>query len=303
MLNRYLTTMVTIIKRYQGTIDEFIGDAILVLFGAPVWQEDDAQRAVACAVDMQLAMISINEQNKRDDLPELEMGIGIHTGQVVVGNIGSQERMKYGVVGSHVNLTSRIQSFTIGGQVLISETTRKEAGPILKLGKQIEVKAKGIEDAVTVSEVLGIGRPYKLYLTETTTDVLSPLVEEIPFTYEIIEASHLGRESHKGTLTKLSLKGAEARLENSLPTFSNLKMHLLDTEGREVPGAVYGKVVGTVPLGKMRFSIRFTSVSPEIETLLRGLLATAAAAEVERSGTKKRKRARRPASPDARSLH
>jgi adenylate cyclase len=98
--------MVTIIKQYQGTIDEFIGDAILVLFGAPVWQEDDAQRAVACAVDMQLAMVSINEQNRREDLPELEMGIGIHTGQVVVGNIGSQERMKYGVVGSHVNLTS-----------------------------------------------------------------------------------------------------------------------------------------------------------------------------------------------------
>ena len=303
MLNRYLTTMVTIIKRYQGTIDEFIGDAILVLFGAPVWQEDDAQRAVACAVDMQLAMVSINEQNKREDLPELEMGIGIHTGQVVVGNIGSQERMKYGVVGSHVNLTSRIQSFTIGGQVLISETTRKEAGPILKLGKQIEVKAKGIEDPVTVSEVLGIGRPYKLYLTETTTDVLIPLVEEIPFRYEIIEASHLGRESHKGTLTKLSPKGAEARLENSLPTFTNLKMHLLDTEGREVPGAVYGKVVGTVPVSKMLFSIRFTSVSPEVETLLRGLLATAAATEAERSGTKKRKRTRSPVSPDTRSLH
>jgi PAS domain S-box-containing protein len=302
MLNRYLTTMVTIIKRYQGTIDEFIGDAILVLFGAPVWQEDDAQRAVACAVDMQLAMVSINEQNKRDDLPELEMGIGIHTGQVVVGNIGSQERMKYGVVGSHVNLTSRIQSFTIGGQVLISETTRKEAGPILKLGKQIEVKAKGIEDPVTVSEVLGIGRPYKLYLPETT-EVLVPLGEEIPFRYEIIEASHLGGESHRGTLTQLSPKGAEARLENSLPTFSNLKMHLLDTEGREVPGAVYGKVVGTVPLGQMLFSIRFTSVSPEIETLLRGLLATAAAAEVERSGAKKRKRPRRTASADARSLH
>ena len=105
ILNRYLSTMVKVIKQYGGTIDEFIGDAIFVLFGAPVWREDDAQRAVACAVAMQLAMTSVNEQNKEEDLPDLEMGIGIHTGQVVVGNIGSLERMKYGVVGSHVNLS------------------------------------------------------------------------------------------------------------------------------------------------------------------------------------------------------
>src|SRR5215207_2031588 len=148
MLNRYLAAMVGIINQYGGTVDEFIGDAIFVLFGAPVWQEDDAPRAVACAVAMQLAMPEVNEQNREEELPEVEMGIGIHTGQVVLGNIGSPERMKYGVVGRHVNLTSRIQSYTTGGQILISETTRQEAGPILRIGKQTEVKAKGIEHPV-----------------------------------------------------------------------------------------------------------------------------------------------------------
>ena len=169
ILNRYLAAMVTIIKRYHGTIDEFIGDAIFVLFGAPTWQEDDAQRAVACAVAMQLAMEDVNEANRKDDLPEVEMGIGIHTGQVVLGNIGSPERMKYGVVGRHVNLTSRIQSYTTGGQILISEATRREAGPMLKLGKQTAIKAKGIEHPVTVSEVLGIAGRHRLVLPETTT--------------------------------------------------------------------------------------------------------------------------------------
>src|SRR4249920_2306001 len=140
MLNRYLTSMVAVITQYQGTIDEFIGDAIFVLFGAPVWQEDDAQRAVACAVAMQLEMASVNEQNRQEDLPEIEMGIGVHTGQVVVGNIGSPERMKYGVVGSHVNLTSRIQTYTTGGQILISDTARREVGHILKIGTRMEVK-------------------------------------------------------------------------------------------------------------------------------------------------------------------
>jgi class 3 adenylate cyclase len=71
------------------------------------------------------------------------MGIGLHTGQVVLGNIGSPERMKYGVVGRHVNLTSRIQSFTTGGQILITDATRRDAGPGLKLGKQTAIKAKG----------------------------------------------------------------------------------------------------------------------------------------------------------------
>ncbi|MCK9911913.1 adenylate/guanylate cyclase domain-containing protein, partial [Microbacteriaceae bacterium K1510] len=86
-------------------IDEFIGDAIFILFGAPIGREDDAEQAVACAVAMQLAMSTVNEQNRRLGLPDLAMGIGIHTGQVVVGNIGSARRMKYGVIGSSVNLT------------------------------------------------------------------------------------------------------------------------------------------------------------------------------------------------------
>ena len=86
------------------------------------------------------ALIRLNEQNREADLPEVEMGIGIHTGPVVVGNVGSSERMKYGVVGSHVNLTSRIQSYTTGGQILISEATRQEVGPILKVGAQLEVR-------------------------------------------------------------------------------------------------------------------------------------------------------------------
>ncbi len=299
MLNRYLTTMISTIKQYQGTIDEFIGDAIFVLFGAPVWREDDAERAVACAVAMQLAMASINEQNRQQDLPEVEIGIGVHTGQVVVGNIGSSERAKYGVVGRHVNLTSRIQSYTVGGQILISDTVRNEVGPILRIGKQMEVKAKGIEHPLILSEVLGIGRPYKLFLP-ATVDALVPLPEEAPIIYEVVESHHLGGGIFKGSLTKLSAKGAEARLETPVPALSNVKMHLLDSDGREVPGSLYGKIAGAVTGTRTDFSIRFTSVSPEVETLLRGLLASAAAAKVE--GTR-RKRRRRSALGDTRALH
>ena len=88
-------------------------------------------------------MEEVNEENRKDDLPEVEMGIGLHTGQVVLGNIGSPERMKYGVVGRHVNLTSRIQSYTTGGQILITDATRREAGSSLKLGKQTGDQGQG----------------------------------------------------------------------------------------------------------------------------------------------------------------
>ena len=301
LLNRYLTTMVSVIKQYQGTIDEFIGDAIFVLFGAPIWQEDDAQRAVACGIAMQLAMASVNEQNRQDGLPEIEMGIGIHTGQVVVGNIGSAERTKYGVVGSQVNLTSRIQSCTTGGQTLISEATRREVGPILKLGRQMEVKAKGIEYPITVSEVLGIGRPHQLYLPDIAEDHV-PLVDEVPLTYMVIESNQTGGELCSGVLTKLSRKGAEARLESPVDIFSNLELYFTGKEGESVQGTLYGKVVGSVPGAGSDFSICFTSIPPEIEVFLGELLAQAAEAQPKSPVRKTPKRRRSPLRKNGRAL-
>ena len=271
LLNRYLAAMVPIIKHYQGTIDEFIGDAIFVLFGAPVWKEDDTERAVACAVAMQLAMKDVNEQNSKEDLPDVEMGIGLHSGQVVVGNIGSPERMKYGVVGSQVNLTSRIQSYTTGGQILISESTRQAAGPILKLGKQMEVRAKGIEHPIALSEVLGIGGSHKLSLPDVV-EALLPLADEIPFKYEVVEGAQLGREMSKGGITRLSLREAVVRLERAAPTLANLNMHLFGRDGQQIPGTLYAKVIGPAPGEGARYSVRFTSVSPDIEGFMRTVL-------------------------------
>ncbi|MGH7207321.1 MAG: adenylate/guanylate cyclase domain-containing protein [Nitrospiraceae bacterium] len=270
LLNRYLATMVTIIKEYQGTINEFIGDAIFVLFGAPIWQEDDAERAVACAVAMQVAMASINEQNRQEGLPVVEMGIGVHTGQVVVGNIGSPERMKYGVVGSHVNVTSRIQSYTVGGQVLISEATRQAVGPILTIEKDMEIKAKGFEQPVRLSEVRAIDGDYNLFLP-ATEDPLIALRQEVALRYTVVEGDHLSGVMSKGSLVKLSSKGAEARLEYPVPLLTNLNMRLIGSAGEEILGTLYGKVVGKRPEGSAAFFVRFTSMSPEVEAFLHRL--------------------------------
>ena len=269
LLNRYLSAMVTVIKRYGGTIDEFIGDAIFVLFGAPVWKEDDAQRAVACSVAMQLAMASVNEENRNDGLPDLEMGIGIHTGQVVVGSIGSTERLKYGVVGSHVNLTSRIQSYTTGGQILVSEATKRDVGSMLKIGKQAQVRAKGFDQEITLYDVTGIGGPHKLSLIQMK-EALVPLAHEISVSYSVAEGSHINGEVFQGSLTKLSSRQAELSLATPVPVFSNLEVMVAGRDGKRVSGSLFCKVV--TQLSENNILLHFTSMSPEIDKFIKGLL-------------------------------
>jgi len=123
LLNRYLEQMSKVIIKHDGMIDEFIGDAILTIFGVPEKHSDDPARAVACGLEMQNALMKLNREIVKEDYPPLEMGIGINTGTVIVGNIGSELRAKYGIVGSAVNIAARIESNTTGGQVLISEAT------------------------------------------------------------------------------------------------------------------------------------------------------------------------------------
>ena len=157
LLNSYLGTMADVVLAHQGTVDEFVGDAILAIFGAPIARADDARRAVACAVAMQAALAALNRGNEPLGLPRLEMGIAVHTGEVIVGNIGSERRTKYGVVGSAVNHAGRIESFTVGGQVLISEATLREAGDGVRVGERLAVDAKGTREPIVVYDLRGMG--------------------------------------------------------------------------------------------------------------------------------------------------
>jgi adenylate cyclase len=154
ILNRYLGAMTDIIMAHQGTIDEFIGDAILAVFGAPQRRDDDADRAVSCALAMQEAMADINAKNIADGMPEISMGIALNTGDVIAGNIGSKRRSKYGFVGHPMNLTSRIEEFTAGGELLVSDSTLKKLTRDYNLGRSEEHKVKGIDAPVLIHHIL-----------------------------------------------------------------------------------------------------------------------------------------------------
>ncbi|HEY9727965.1 MAG TPA: adenylate/guanylate cyclase domain-containing protein [Chroococcales cyanobacterium] len=267
VLNIYLGYMADAIAQYQGTIDEFMGDGILVLFGAPTAREDDAKRAIACAVAMQLAMDDVNERMRQLDLPHLEMGIGINTGVAVVGNIGSEKRTKYGVVGSQVNLTYRIESYSVGGQILISEYTLKEAGAIVQVYGQREVYTKGVKKPVTIYEVGGIGGEYNLFLP-SKEEIFFPLSEEIPIRYVLLDGKHVSTMTFKGSLVKLSAKGAEVTAQNPVTALTNIKFNF-STSNHQFPANedVYAKVLEQETFNG-NFYIHFTSLPPNVESML-----------------------------------
>ncbi len=156
MLNLCLERMSEVIYRYQGSIDKFTGDSMTVLFGAPVARPDDVMRAMACAVEMQLAMRQLNDQYQRGRMPELYMGIGINTGTVMAGRFGSEAFSQYTVIGNDVSLASRIESFSLRGQVLVSENTYKRSDGTVSVTDPVEVFVAGKLLPVKVRELVAI---------------------------------------------------------------------------------------------------------------------------------------------------
>jgi sigma-B regulation protein RsbU (phosphoserine phosphatase) len=156
LLNRYLGAMTPVIVQHGGVINEFIGDAIFVLFGAPFSRADDSERAVRCAAAMQEALTGLNADNAERGLPPLAMGIGLHVGPVVAGNIGSTDRLKYGVVGPAVNLVARIQTLAAGGEVLLSETLLGRVATLVSVAPGRSERVKGATEPVTVYRLLEV---------------------------------------------------------------------------------------------------------------------------------------------------
>jgi class 3 adenylate cyclase len=154
MLNRYFSRMIAVIERYRGIIVDFYGDSVLVFFnGTEADTPARAMVAVACALDMQQEMKAFQNENAALGLPELSMGIGIHTGDVIVGNIGTESRAKYGIVGSPVNLTDRIQHVAGYGKVLISEATYNTISACVNVSDEFVVCLKGVEEDQKLYEV------------------------------------------------------------------------------------------------------------------------------------------------------
>ena len=273
ILNIYLATMLDVILSYQGTIDKFLGDGILVIFGAPTAKGDDAKRAVACALAMQLAMTEVNQKIKDLDLPPLEMGIGINTGIAIVGNIGSEKHSEYTVIGNQINLAFRIGTYATANQILISESTLKAVGKsILRIDSCKQVSPKGLPQPIKIYEIGGIGVPYNLSLPKEP-EIFLPLVVEIPLHYTIVDGKNITDSYFEGRLVKLSAKGGEIRVpteqRHSLPPpLSNIKLNFLKLDKEvAISQDVYAQVLEK-PGSWASFYIHFTFKPPAVAVRL-----------------------------------
>ncbi len=224
LLNRYLEQMSKIILKYDGIIDEIIGDAILVVFGAPDSHDDDPERAIACAIEMQNSLSVLNKEIVKSGYPCLEMGIGINTGKVIVGNIGSQLRMKYGIVGSTVNTAARIESNSIGGQVLIGKSTQKLVYNKIIAEPPKNIMMKGLKKPLVFYSVSQINSNYNVSLKSSITINQNILSIKMPFQVWTIKDKKIDLIPRIGETIKIDGNTIDASIRPVIEPFTDIKL-------------------------------------------------------------------------------
>ncbi len=268
VLNEVLARMTDVIIAHGGTINEFIGDAIFAIFGAPLAHPDHAERAAAAAIAMQRAMADVNEAHAQRGLPRFEMGVGINTGEAVVGNIGSEQRAKYAVVGAAVNLAARVEGCTVGGQIFLSPHTYARVRDLVEVGEPFPVEVKGVAEPLLLYELRAISGRFAQRLPEMASDDEQVPVW-LPFVCRVFEGKILGKDETSGTVVRLGRRRVDVRLDGTLPLLTNLRFRLNYPGLGYDSGDLYGKVIGTEQHeGTPVTRIRLTSIDPVDQQIL-----------------------------------
>ncbi len=271
LLNDFFSRMIEVVYRHGGVIDKLMGDSIMVLFGAQLRREDDAQRAVVWAVEMQIILEAMNRENRQKGLPSLYLGIGINTGTVLAGRLGSQQHSEFTVVGREVNLASRIEALSLRGQVLVSESTYRQCDRI-DSGERMEVYVKGRSWPVPIREVLGIpALGMKVPRQEVRR---SPRVKvSIPFAYQLVRNKIVMPERLHGTILNIGYYGVLAQLAQGLDRYSEIRLELNLSLVGHIATDVYARTVTARPDEEhRRTGLEFTSISAETDAHIRRLV-------------------------------
>ena len=265
VLNRCLVTMTEVVFAHEGTIDKFMGDSLMVRFSEAASGKDPIERSLACAVDLQIAMDELNRHHRENALPELYLGIGISTGPVFVGTLGSELYEAHTVIGEEVNVAARIEAFSLRGQVLISENTFMRANArnagFAKTGEPFPLHVKGKADPIVVRELLEIPALEKVVPRREVRK--SPRVKVgIGFSYQVIQTDVTLPQQHKGTILVLGYHGILADIKESLPVGSEVKIRVDLPLVNHRASDVYGRVKKcNAERGRYLCGIEFTAIT------------------------------------------
>ena len=252
VINHHFSVMDSIITKYNGTIMEFLGDGILAAFGVPKYNDDHAYRAVACAIEMQNAMTEVNDWNIQHNISPFEIGIGINSGLMIAGNIGSYKTMKYQCIGQQVNLAGRIEGFSVGGQVLISKNTLDHIDSEVRTKSFSSIVPKGSNKPLEIFDVCAVSGKYSVELKQEQTE-MTPLNSPVPITYCMVDGKVVGSVFFNASILEISDKSALLKTEKKLKISDNIMIRN--------NGEIYAKVTDVSNEGT---TIRFTSkpISP-----------------------------------------
>jgi len=244
LLNEFLMRMSDVIARHGGRIEKFMGDSVMAVFGLPQARPDDARRAVACALEMQVMLDRLNNRTGRPAGPQLYMGIGISSGWAMTGQLGSEIYSEHAVIGDDVNLASRIEAVSLRGQVLISDTTFARCCADVLTAEPVNVYVKGKSAPVTIHEVLEMPA---LGLKARRHDMRSsPRVKaKLPITYYIVRDKIVMSQACEGMMMDLSYHGAALRLAEEHPPHTEIKLSInMPFIGAEATD-IYARVIRT----------------------------------------------------------
>lgn len=275
MLNLYFSYMNPIILKYGGMIDKYMGDAILVVFGEPSASPEDALNAVACAIEMQLAMDTVNHHNKTLGFPEIFAGIGLNTDTVSSGQLGTDIHNEFTVIGDGVNLASRIESHSLRGQILISQYTWERVKDAVQIGQVNQVQVKGKSQAVELLEVTSIDY-HGLRLEVPRREVRSCIRLEMntPFEFQLIKGKQVLPDYLQGTIRDLSYNGLFATANEAIAPLTNIRFTLsLNLLGGK-PRDIYAKIVSARELqaGEYGYGIEFTMLDEESQQSIKNFI-------------------------------
>jgi adenylate cyclase len=269
VLSRCFGQLADLVVRHGGTVDKFLGDGMMAVFYGDDGGPDHARRAALCAVEMQIAMDELRQRHRRDELPEVYLGIGISSGAVMTGIIGSEAYRAYTVVGEDVNLASRLEALSLRGQVLVSEATFALCGDFVEAAEPAEVYVKGRPQAVRIREVLGVPSAERRVPRRDLRR--SPRVPvALGLQYYTMNGKAIAEGPLPGEVRDLGYHGMLADVGSPFPVYTELKLVF------ELPflafrvTELYARTLSVRERGgRYLCGLEFTSISAEAEKRIR----------------------------------